>query len=78
MTTLRLPRTVLLRCHTLPSHARRRDPLDATEVTREMALLDLQGLKSAGTRWGDTNKPSALSLLACDFKSSLSILLCPK
>jgi hypothetical protein len=43
-----------------------------------MAFLDLQGLDSSGTRWGNTDKPSALSILACDFKSSLSILLCPK
>jgi len=43
-----------------------------------MAFLDLQGLDSSGTRWGDTDKPSTLSILGCDFKSSLSILLCPK
>jgi hypothetical protein len=43
-----------------------------------MAFLDLQGLRGSGTRWADGDKPSTLSILGCEFKSSLSLLLCPK
>jgi hypothetical protein len=42
-----------------------------------MAFLDLQGLRGSGTRWAG-DKPSTLSILGCEFKSSLSLLLCPK